>query len=68
MPYVGIDLGRGDGPLREVVLDTETTGLKPEEGHRIIEIGCLELINHLPSGGNDKISTLALNSVWRLPS
>ena len=50
MLYVGIDLGRGDGPLREVVLDTETTGLKPEEGHRIIEIGCLELINHLPSG------------------
>ncbi|HIC72271.1 MAG TPA: DNA polymerase III subunit epsilon, partial [Alphaproteobacteria bacterium] len=36
--------------MREVVLDTETTGLKPEEGHRIIEIGCLELINHLPSG------------------
>ncbi|SVD02155.1 uncharacterized protein METZ01_LOCUS355009, partial [marine metagenome] len=30
--------------MREVVLDTETTGLSPEEGHRIVEIGCLELI------------------------
>ncbi len=36
--------------LREVVLDTETTGLDPNDGHRIVEIGCLELINHLPSG------------------
>jgi len=32
-------------PLRQIVLDTETTGLKPEEGHRIIEIGCVELLN-----------------------
>lgn len=31
--------------LRQVVLDTETTGLNPQEGHRIIEIGCVELIN-----------------------
>ena len=36
--------------MREVVLDTETTGLSPDEGHRIVEIGCLELINHLPTG------------------
>ena len=35
---------------REIVLDTETTGLDPKSGHRIIEIGCVELINHLPSG------------------
>lgn len=36
--------------MREVVLDTETTGLDPFRGHRIIEIGCLELQNHLPTG------------------
>ena len=31
--------------MRQIVLDTETTGLEPEEGHRIIEIGCVELID-----------------------
>lgn len=31
--------------MRQIILDTETTGLSPEQGHRIIEIGCLELIN-----------------------
>jgi DNA polymerase-3 subunit epsilon len=36
--------------MRVVVLDTETTGLRVEDGHRIIEIGCLELINRRPSG------------------
>lgn len=36
--------------MREIVLDTETTGMDPKDGHRIIEIGCVELINHLPSG------------------
>ncbi len=35
---------------RQIVLDTETTGLKPEEGHRIIEIGCVELINRRLTG------------------
>ena len=35
---------------REIVLDTETTGMDPEDGHRIIEIGCVELYNHLPTG------------------
>ena len=33
--------------MREVVLDTETTGLDPNAGHRIVEIGCIELINHI---------------------
>jgi DNA polymerase-3 subunit epsilon len=35
--------------VREIVLDTETTGLDPRAGHRIVEIGCLELINHIPT-------------------
>ena len=36
--------------MREIVLDTETTGLDPADGHRIIEIGCVELIDHVPTG------------------
>lgn len=36
--------------MREIVLDTETTGMEPSEGHRIIEIGCLELMNYVPTG------------------
>jgi DNA polymerase III subunit epsilon len=35
---------------REIILDTETTGFKPEEGHRIVEIGAVELVNHIPTG------------------
>ncbi|RMD92698.1 MAG: DNA polymerase III subunit epsilon [Alphaproteobacteria bacterium] len=36
--------------MREIVLDTETTGLDPDSGHRIVEIGAVELFNHLPTG------------------
>ncbi len=36
--------------MREIVLDTETTGLSPARGDRIVEIGCVELIHHLPTG------------------
>jgi DNA polymerase III subunit epsilon len=36
--------------MREVVLDTETTGLDPGGGHRIVEVGCVELLNHTPTG------------------
>jgi DNA polymerase-3 subunit epsilon len=36
--------------MREIVLDTETTGLDPFQGHRMVEIGCVELINRIPSG------------------
>jgi len=35
---------------REIVLDTETTGLSPASGDRLVEIGCVELLNHIPSG------------------
>ncbi len=36
--------------MREVALDTETTGLDPSDGHRVVEIGCVELLNQIPSG------------------
>lgn len=36
--------------MREIALDTETTGLSHASGHRIVEIGCVELINKIPSG------------------
>ena len=35
---------------REIVLDTETTGIEPAKGHRLIEIGCIELFNRIPTG------------------
>ena len=35
---------------REIVLDTETTGLDPKTGHRMVEIGCVELIRGLRTG------------------
>ena len=36
--------------MREIVLDTETTGLDPDDGHRVVEIAGVELFNHLPTG------------------
>lgn len=36
--------------MREIVLDTETTGLDPEAGHRVVEVACLELAQHMPTG------------------
>jgi DNA polymerase-3 subunit epsilon len=36
--------------MREIVLDTETTGLDPGQGHRLVEVGCVELINRIPTG------------------
>ena len=40
----------GNPCMREIVLDTETTGFEPTEGHRIVEIGAVELFNHMPTG------------------
>ena len=36
--------------MREIVLDTETTGLDPYQGHKLVSIGCVELENHMPTG------------------
>lgn len=36
--------------MREIVLDTETTGLDPNKGDRLVEIGCIELLNRIPTG------------------
>ena len=36
--------------MREIVFDTETTGLDPATGHRLVEIGCVELLNGIPTG------------------
>ena len=38
--------------MREIVLDTETTGLDPRTGDRLVEIGCVELDNKFPTGRN----------------
>ncbi len=38
--------------MKEVILDTETTGLSVKEGHRIVEIGCIELENFMPTNNN----------------
>ena len=38
--------------MRQIYLDTETTGLLPEEGHRVIEIGCIEMVNRRVTGSN----------------
>jgi DNA polymerase III subunit epsilon len=42
--------GRMNVPQRSIVIDTETTGLDPNGGHRVIEVACVELIRDLPSG------------------
>lgn len=36
--------------MREIVLDTETTGLSPRDGHRVVEIGCVEVLHYVPTG------------------
>jgi DNA polymerase-3 subunit epsilon len=50
--------------MREIVLDTETTGLDPYDGHRIVEIGAVELFNHVPSGN---VYHQYINPVRKMP-
>ena len=38
--------------MREIVFDTETTGLSPHDGHRLVEIGCVELVNRVETGNH----------------
>lgn len=51
--------------MREIVLDTETTGFEPKDGHRLVEIGCVELDNHVPTG---KILHIYLNPERDVPA
>ncbi len=51
--------------MREIVLDTETTGFDPAEGHRLVEIGCVELENHVPTG---KVFHTYLNPLRDVPA
>jgi DNA polymerase-3 subunit epsilon len=50
--------------MREIVLDTETTGLDPQSGHRVVEIACVELENHVPTG---KVHHFYLNPERDMP-
>jgi DNA polymerase-3 subunit epsilon len=50
---------------REIVLDTETTGMDPSTGDKIVEIGCLELMNHIPTG---KTLQLYINPEREVPA
>lgn len=51
--------------MREIALDTETTGMDPYDGHRIIEIGCVEMMNHVPTG---KTLQLYINPEREVPA
>ena len=50
--------------MREIVLDTETTGFEPSEGHRLVEIGAIELINHIAT---DKVFHQYINPERNMP-
>src|SRR5579863_4039299 len=43
-------LPKAEPAVREIVLDTETTGLSPADGHRVLEIGAIELLHQTPTG------------------
>lgn len=54
--------------MREIVLDTETTGLSPDDGHRIVEIGCVELINHVVGDQTDGKRQFYINPERSMPA
>lgn len=54
--------------MREIVLDTETTGLSPQDGHRIVEIGCVELVNHVVSGPDEGKRQFYINPERPMPA
>ena len=51
--------------LRQIILDTETTGLDPKSGHRVIEIGCIELINRKFTGEQFHVILILIEIVTR---
>lgn len=51
--------------MKEIVLDTETTGMDPNDGHKLVEIGCVELENHIPTG---KVLQLYINPEREVPA
>ncbi len=54
--------------MREIVLDTETTGLSPQDGHRIVEIGCVELVNHVVTGPDQGKRQFYINPERPMPA
>ena len=62
--------------MREIVLDTETTGLDPGAGHRVVEVGCIELVNMVATGNSLQLylnpempmPTAASIKLMRMPS
>ena len=55
--------------MRQIFLDTETTGLNPESGDRIVEIGCIEMVNRrLPARPATCISTPSAKAAKRPPA
>lgn len=55
--------------MRQIIFDSETTGLDPAQGHRIVEIGCVELVNRMSTGNNLHIylnpTAKAIPRPWR---
>ena len=53
--------------MKEIVLDTETTGISTRDGHRIVEIGCVELDNLIPTKKNSIVISTQKEKFQRKP-